>query len=1272
VDAECPDDPTIAAYARGDLPQRVTRRVSAHVDSCHSCKRAVGSIVEDVTLSTVKSGLRESEKVAPAAMPQQLGNYQILRRLGAGGMGVVYEARHQETGEPAAVKTVRRPYGSVVAGLRCEIHALTQIRHPGIVRIFAEGVHEGLPWYAMELLSGRTLADEIRRLWSTVEIPNPPAAAGHLEHALKIVRRLCAPLAFTHGMGMIHGDLKPGNVFIRETDQPVLMDFGLVSRFAGAIGREVIEVSRALTGTAMYMSPEQAAGRPLDARSDLYALGCILYELLTGHPPFRDASSLAVVTQHLLQTPTPPSSLVEGISPKLELLVMRLLSKEPRRRIGHADDVAATLAEMGAGDESSGPAPRAYLYRPRMAGRVEVLEKMADVLDRAVKGSGSCAVLSGESGLGKTCFAAAVGTRAAEMRMCVVASECVPIEGGLGDARGAPLHPFRPLLVVIADACREQGAAATEQLLGSRGKILAAIEPALLQVPGQASQPDSQDLPAEAARQRLFDALRETLVALASLQPLLLVIDDLQWADELSIAFLASLSEAFFTQNAMVLLGTFRPEEVKGPLVDLLRANWLERLTLRRLDSELVSMVVGDMLALDKPPQSFVDSLSQRSSGNPFFVAEYLRAAVAGGLLRRKAGAWQLSAHSTYDDLGLPDSLKDLVRKRLALLNPMVDRLLAAAAVLGREVDGDLVVAVAGADHAAALEGINELLSRQVIEEVQPGRFRFIHDKLREIAYDKIARSVRCELHQTAALAIEARCSADADLTSRASELAYHFAEAGDARRAVDYLEKAGMQAARSFANLDAVRNFSQALSVSERASLAIAPRRRAAWQRELGSAHLALGQLTESLRHIDVAVELLGYPMPTTRLQLAVGLARQIGTQVRHRLYKLVPARGAEREMILDAARTFNLMLPASYFVSGQLGRIIFAALSDLNLAERAGPSPELAIAYANAHLTTGLIPWPRLADTYRDHAMQVLGLVADPAVRSWVYILAGAQAAGAGRLDEAIDLGRRVVALGKEVSFPRRAEMGYSLVGMASQLRGDFTLAKEASQATYDSSLRGDPQSGIWGLSGVAQALLSLGQAREALTTGQGVEKLPSRNMGRPEKIFGLGVLAMALLRNGDARSARETALRAARSIAEGTPTAFYCINGYSNVAEVFLELWASGDGTCAQAAHDSCREMDRSARVFPVHRPRALLYRALLEYQSNRPNRARKLWNQCIVAARQLRLSYEEALADVACAQFLRPPDRDQRLRRARHVFAEHSAAYDLARVDALLCR
>src|SRR5262245_56978914 len=411
--------------------------VEEHVDECDSCRRLIADVMrarEVATTATatppvVRSGsatsvaeTRTREQVMEilgssraqelldawhATPPTQLGPYRIIGRLGAGGMGVVYRGRHVDSGLEAAVKTVLMPYGSDLAGLRCEIHSLARLAHPRVVRILDEGVDRGLPWYAMELLSGRTLADFVREIGAGGE--RRAAAGGRLREALALVRDLCDPLAFVHGMGIVHRDLKPSNIFIRADGSPVLMDFGLVSRFEGAVGREVIEVAGEISGTAAYMSPEQATGQFVDARSDLYALGCILYELVTGEPPFSGASSTAIILQHLGVEPTPPSQLATGVPPALDTLIVRLLAKEPSARLGHADDVERALAELDPAAPPRLAAPaRSYLYRPQLAGRDPIVASLAARLAAARQGRGSFALVGGESGLGKTYVAATV------------------------------------------------------------------------------------------------------------------------------------------------------------------------------------------------------------------------------------------------------------------------------------------------------------------------------------------------------------------------------------------------------------------------------------------------------------------------------------------------------------------------------------------------------------------------------------------------------------------------------------------------------------------------------------------------------------------------------------------------------------------------------------------------------------------------------------------------------------------------------------------------
>jgi hypothetical protein len=321
-------------------------------------------------VEAVMSGHESSEPV-----PALIGPCRTVDWLGHGGMGVVYRRRHQVSGKLVAVKTVRMPNAVLLQSLRREIHALARLRHPGIARIVDAGVQDGVPWYAMALVRGVSLARYTR------------THGPELQRILTIVRRLCTTLVYLHGKGVVHRDLKPDNVIVRRGDWPVLVDFGLSLRFAGTLGRETLEIDAGTKGTPAYMAPEQLRGEFVDARAGLYAPGCLLYGLLTGRPPFE---SVAEVLDPAL-VPAPPSHSAEGLAPALDALVLRLLCKDPRQRPGHASAVAAELAALGAedGSASGAPRPRPYLYRPGLAGRTEMLQALGRVFGKhAATGQG--------------------------------------------------------------------------------------------------------------------------------------------------------------------------------------------------------------------------------------------------------------------------------------------------------------------------------------------------------------------------------------------------------------------------------------------------------------------------------------------------------------------------------------------------------------------------------------------------------------------------------------------------------------------------------------------------------------------------------------------------------------------------------------------------------------------------------------------------------------------------------------------------------------------
>jgi serine/threonine protein kinase/tetratricopeptide (TPR) repeat protein len=860
---------------------------------------------------------------------EMLGPYRLLEPLGRGGMGQVHRAEHVSTRAAAVVKRVALPRLPMLQGLRREIAALARIAHPGVVRVLESSVERGLPWYAMELVEGLDLRQYCRRhftpaLPSVAEAPTrplgagaaapavqtPPSAAaaarGPLQEGVRAVldvfRRLCSALAHLHGEGLVHRDLKPGNILVRPDGQPVLLDFGLAARFAGGLGREALEQDEGVAGTAAYMSPEQVRGDLVDARADLYSLGCLLYEAFAGRPPFVGDGPTQVLEQHLAAEPPALSRVACGVPAELEALTLRLLRKDPRGRLGYAEDVRSELARLaGTGSPAAETLrPRSYLYRPRLQGRDPELAWLTATLQLQQPQAGRMVLIGGESGLGKTRLALELSRRVLACHVPVLVGESQNLRGEGAPALGALRRPLQQ----IADRCRERGAQETERLLGAAGPVLVPYEPALAALPGLRRAEPSLPRPADDARLQLYTALGQTLLRLADGAPLMLVLDDLHAADDLTLGFLQhALDSDLLERGALLLVGTYRRDEVGPDLARLLGHAQAARLDLQALDDSATAGIVADMLALPKAPAVFSRYLARQSEGNPFFVAEYLLAAVEEGLLWREQGRWQVTgpagrsaAEADYESLALPHSLRELIGRRLQALPEAALRAAEAAAVLGRETPVqrlERVLELSGTATGAPLEALGELLRRRVLEDAEPGSVRFVHDKLREVALEALEPGRRRRLHRAAAEALEALEPEHKPLAA----LAGHWEEAGEPDLARPRYLEAAHEAERCYLRDEAERLYRAFLrltrtpdreSIRARLRLATAilePRNRyqqaeAECNQALAEARAAgdslcecesLGVLCTVLHHMGRLKEAL--PLHERAFELAVGL---------------------------------------------------------------------------------------------------------------------------------------------------------------------------------------------------------------------------------------------------------------------------------------------------------------------------------------------------------------------------------------------------------------
>jgi serine/threonine protein kinase len=1293
----CPAPAVLQSFAAGRLPHEQSRELEDHVRACGVCSAAVAVAIDQAVLPVASvheyvtsqtgthgpaarieappsSGSREAVTLDAAgldASARALGPYRIVGLLGRGGMGVVFRAEHAETGRPVALKTVGPRNRWAFAGMREEIAFLKNARHPGIVEILDYDLRGGDPWYAMELLEGETLERRHHELLEARrEESARPAAAGRLIEMLTLYARLCEPLAFMHRAGIVHCDLKPANIFLRDGQEPVLVDFGLASQARGAIGREALHVAGRMGGTLPYLAPEVAHGEIPDARADLYAVGCMLYETLTGQPPAW-IKRYGPARRQADSPPPRPSELVAGVPPELDELVMRLLARRPQDRVSQAEDVAAVLVAMGARVDAPEPPRRqtpAYLLRPRLVGREAATSLVLACCRRAHHGQGSFVLVRGQSGIGKTFFASELSQKGSMAGLQVITGECLPgISRGANtsDGHGGPIHPLRRFFAAIVDRCHELGEGETGRILGDHGKLLVAYEPELANLPGAERWIEPAALPPAAARERLTLAIADVLTRFSSTGPLLLTLDDLQWADDLSLAVLEALDAGFFERSWMVILGTYRTDEASEALLRLASRPGTLSLDLEPLATDDVGRIVGDMLSMPAPPVSLVREIAGRSSGVPFFAAEYLRAMAAEGLLERGDGQWHLprgmDVEALLSAVSFPTSLLDITRRRLALLSPNARATVEAAAVLGRAFELDILYATVETPDGLRILALAEAVDGQVMADKGAGRYEFLHDKIRETIYDELPVQRRRELHAAASRALEARLGDGSAPEGRFAELAHHFRAGGELRRALEYLARAGEHALRLSSGADGARYFREALDLESTLESRLPVETRVSWQRQIGEALQAVGRVTDSIAPLTAAASLAGYPMPQGKLGLTLGLLAQVAWQAGRRATPgwIAERRPVEGKTSLEAGRAYDA-LQRAYFYTGQAPELIYSNLCCVNVLERVERTPELAVAFSLTGVTAGFAH-PALGLAYYRLALDAMERCSDPAAESHVHLM----------------LALHFMALGQGADSMRHAERAVSIADQAGYfLRRDECLAVRAAvdivagrhsaphpwldRLATSATRRQDRHLLSWSCYQQAQCLLLRGDtagARDKLeTVAPFLSELP-----RPDRIWFLSLQASAAAIEENDDVARKLCDGAAELVAQGPPIQSYCIDAYARLAEARLQLWSRSRGGTrnaadAKAASAACDVITATARMFRVAGPMAHLHRGRLHWLSRRRAKAIATWRAGLAMTRAMDMPILEARLAHALGRTSASADSARHLARSRALFEE----------------
>jgi eukaryotic-like serine/threonine-protein kinase len=758
------------------------------------------------------------------------GRYRVERFLGEGGRKRVYVAHDTRLDRDVALSVVKTDGLDDVGRLRFERETKAMARlgdHPHIVAVYDTGDENGQPYIVSQYVAGGDLESLLRERGQE---PLP------LDHVLRITDDMCQALEHAHNQAIVHRDLKPGNVWLTSDGGAKLGDFGL----AVSLQDTRLSAEGIMVGTVAYMSPEQALGRPPERRADLYSLGVMMYEMVTGRVPFLGDDAVAVVTQHINTAPVAPSWHNPKVPKALESLILRLLAKAPEDRPESAAAVgrivreiataAAPIAELAM--EPANPLDR--LAAGVFVGRVREVDALRSALDDVLAGSGRLVLLVGEPGIGKTRTAEELTTYARLRNAEVLTGRCY-------ESEGAPA--YWPWVQIIRAYLQEREADELAAVMGPGAADIAQVVPEVRERLPDLPAPPA--LEAEQARFRLFDSISTFLRSATTHRPLVLVLDDLHWADKPSLLLLQFVARGL-RQGRLLVLATYRDVELsrKHPLsetlAELSREHLSQRIRLRGLGEGDVARFI-EITAGKPPPRALVSAVYRQTEGNPFFVNEVVRLLVSEGRLDEVKDV-------SPADIAIPESVKEVIGRRLDRLSPECNEVLSIAAVIGREFginvlervrelslslferlreSGVTVVERVKETGLNLPDKVNELFRDRVLEAIEeataariigevahaPGRYSFSHGLIRETLYSELPTTRRVRLHRQVGEILERLYEPAPE--SHLAELAYHFFEAspgGNVAKAVDYARRAGEHATALVAYEEAAGHYERAM----------------------------------------------------------------------------------------------------------------------------------------------------------------------------------------------------------------------------------------------------------------------------------------------------------------------------------------------------------------------------------------------------------------------------------------------------------------------------
>lgn len=653
--------------------------------------------------------------------------YDVVSLLGEGGMGRVYLAQDRTADRKVALKVARDPLSAErVEHLKHEFWLMTRLRHPNLVEAYDYGrLEDGSPYLTMEVVEGSALDETL---------PLPP------EKVRDVAIQLARALGYIHEQGFVHCDIKPENLRLTPDGRLKLMDFGLMER-KGRIGGPI-------RGSLAYLAPEVAKGGMVDARSDLYSLGIMLFQLASGQLPFQAETPAEMLRAHLGQEPPRLETLPED----LRELLPQLLAKDPFCRPGNAAELLMALGEEGA----QGPA---YLLSAPLLGRDDALARFAEFAP------GSRALVA-PSGLGKSRMVSELRFQAQLSDRPFLLAACPP-------QACAPYAPVAELLRQLLPLAMPLAPEALENARLGLTRLLPEL-----------ARPDDPEVEMEPQQEksRLHAAACELVRAVAEAKGLILAVEDIGTLDASSRELLDQLSR--MTAELPLMILTTRLPDDTGLAQEI-------PLALEPLSNADVHALIEGLVGHSQVPERFSATVAEASRGNPQSISNLMQHLVETGHLHTERGRWVLP--EDLPEGALPRDWHDLLRQNLAALSPEAHRIAEAIAMIGRPTSLALLERIPGIPHEEILyQAIEELEQAGILQG--HAELDFTQRALNALVLEDLGAESKTAWHSRLSDALEAAYAEDSANLDLLNQLSTHALGSENPARAIPYCLEAGLR----------------------------------------------------------------------------------------------------------------------------------------------------------------------------------------------------------------------------------------------------------------------------------------------------------------------------------------------------------------------------------------------------------------------------------------------------------------------------------------------